>query len=65
MDQSVQMPGRLLDLLSHVVVAVEIKHVGNQIEGILVVLNLGVEAGEVESVGKVFLVDLAEVFIAS
>lgn len=31
----------------------------------LVVLDLGVEAGEVEAVSEVFFVDLAEVFVAS
>lgn len=59
------MPSRFLYLFSHVVVAVEVKHVGNQIKCILIVLNLGVEAREVESICKVFFVDLAEVFIAS
>lgn len=65
MYQSVEMPSGFLYLLSHVVVAVEVKHIGNQIEGILIVLNLGVEAGQVESVCEVFFVDLAKVLIAS
>jgi len=59
------MPSGFLYLLSHVVVAVEVKHIGNQIKGILIVLNLGVEASQVKSVCEVFFVDLAKVFIAS
>jgi hypothetical protein len=65
MYQSVEMPSRFLYLLSHVVVTVEIKHIDDQIKRILVILNLGVEASEVESVCKVFFVNLAKVFIAS
>ncbi len=65
MHQSVEMSGRLLYLLSHVVVTVEVEHVGDKIQSILIVLYLGVEAGKVKSVREIFFVDLAEVFVAS
>lgn len=65
MNQSIKMSGGFFYLLSHIVVAVEVKHVGNQIKGILIVLNLSVESSKVEPVREVFFVDLTEVFIAS
>ena len=63
--QAVQVPRRLLNLLPHVVVAVKVEHVSNEVERILVVLDLGVEAREVEAVRQVLLVDLAKVFVAA
>lgn len=58
------MSRRLLNLLAHVIVAVEVEHVGHEVERVLVVLHLGVEAGEVEAIGQVFLVNLAEVLVS-
>jgi hypothetical protein len=63
--EAVEVPRRLLDGLAHVVVAVEVEDVGHEVEGILVVLDLGVEAREVEAVGEVLFVDLAEVLVAA
>jgi len=63
--QAVQVPGRLFYRLAHLVVAVEIEDVGHQVQRILVVLHLRVEAGEVEPVGQVVLVDFAKVLIAA
>lgn len=65
MNQSIQVSSRLLNCLPHVIVAVKIEDVGDQVESILVVLNVGIEACQVESVGKVVFVDLAKVLIAS
>lgn len=59
------MAGRLLNLLAHLIVAVKVEDVGDEIEGILVVLDLGVESREVEAVGQVLLVDLAKVLVAA
>jgi hypothetical protein len=56
---------RLLNLFAHIVVAVEVEHVGYEIECILVVLNFGVQTCEVEAIGEVFFVNLAEVFVPS
>jgi hypothetical protein len=64
-DEPIQMPGRLLNGLAHLIVAVEVEHVGYQVQGILVVLHLGVEAGQVEAIGQVLLVDLAKVLVAA
>lgn len=63
--QSIQMSRRLLDLFPHIIVAVKVENVRYEVEGILVVLDFGVEAREVEPVGQVLFVDLAEVFISS
>lgn len=59
------MPGRFFYRLAHLVVAVEIEDVGHQVQRILVVLDLGVEARQVEAVRQILLVDLAEVLVAA
>lgn len=59
------MAGRLLYGLSHVIVAVEVEDVGDEIEGVLVVLNFRVEASQVEAIGEIVLVDFAEVLVAA
>jgi hypothetical protein len=59
------MPCRLLDLFPHIIVAVEVEHVRYEIECILIVLNFGIQAREVEAIGEVFFVNLAEVFVSS
>jgi hypothetical protein len=59
------MPRRLLNLFPHLIVAVKVEDVGYEVEGILVVLDFGVQARKVEAVGQVFFVDLAEVLISS
>ena len=59
------MTSRLLDLLAHLIVAVEIEHIGHKIQSILIVLHLSVEASEIEAVRQVILVDLAEVLVAA
>ena len=59
------MAGRVLNLLSHVIVAVKIKDICDEVEGILVVLDIGIEAGEVEAIGEVVFVYFAEVFVAA
>jgi hypothetical protein len=65
MDEPVQMPGRFLYRFAHLIVAVEVEHVRNKVEGILVVLHLVVEACQVEAIGQVLFVDLAEVLVAA
>ena len=50
-------------MFAHVIIAVEVKHVGDQVKRILVVLYFGVQTCEVEAVGKVFFVDLAKVLV--
>lgn len=59
------MPSRLLNRLTHLVVAVEVKHIGDQVQCILVVLDLGVETCQVEPVGEVVFVDFAKVLVAT
>ena len=64
MDKAVEVACILLDGLPHVVVYFHVEDVGHQIEGVLVVLHFGVQAGQVETVRQVVLVDLAEILIA-
>ena len=51
-------------MFPHVIVAVEVEDICDKVESILVVLDLGVEPGKVESVGEIFFVYFAKVLIA-
>jgi hypothetical protein len=62
--EAVEVPGRLLNGLTHLIVALEIEDIGDEIQCVLVILNLGVETRQVEPIGKVVLVDFAEVLVA-
>lgn len=59
------MPCRLLNLLAHIIVAVKVEDVRHKIECILVVLDFGVEARQVEPIREVFFVNLAKVLVSS
>lgn len=59
------MPCRLLDLLSHVIITVQIKDVSDEVKSVLIILDICVEPSEIEAVCEIVFVDLAEVFIAS
>lgn len=63
--QSIEMPRRLLDRLPHLIITIQVKHIGDQIQRILVILNFGVQTSKVESVGQVIFVNFAEIFVAS
>ena len=64
-NKAVEMAGRLFDCFAHVVFTVKVEDVCDEIESILVVLNLGVETSEIETVCQVLLVDLAEVLVST
>lgn len=64
-NKAVKMSCGLFDLLAHVIFAIKVEDVGDKIKGILVVLNFRIKACQVEAVGEVFFVDLAEVFVAT
>jgi hypothetical protein len=59
------MPSRLLNLLSEVVVRIQIENVCHQVQRILVILDLRIQTCQVESIRKIFLINLAEIFISS
>ena len=59
------MPGRLLYCLAHVVLAVQVEDIRHKVKGILIVLDFGIETGQIETVCQVFLIDFAEVFIST
>jgi len=56
---------RLLNLLPDIVVAVKVEDIGDHVQRILVVLDFGLQAGQVEAVRQVLLVDFAEVLMAA
>lgn len=57
------MAGGFLDLLSHLIIAVDVKDIRNKIESVLIVLNFGVEAREVETVGQILFINLTKVLV--
>ena len=59
------MPGSLLDLFAHVIIAVKVENIGYQVQSVLKILNLTIEAREVESIGQVLLVNIAKILIAA
>ena len=63
--EAVEVPGRLLDLFAHLVFAVEVEDICDEIKCVLIILHFSVEAGEIETVGQIFFVDLAKVFVAT
>ena len=58
------MPCRFFDLVAHVVVDFHVEDVGHEVQRILVVLHLGVEASQVEAIRQVIFVDFAKVLVA-
>lgn len=50
MYEAIEVTGGLFDLLPHIVVAVELENIGNEIESILIVLNVDIDARKVEAV---------------
>lgn len=65
MNYSIKMPCGLFDLLSHVILAVKVEDIGNEVQRILVVLYFGVQAGKIKAIRKVILIYLAEVLITA
>lgn len=65
MNEAVEVTGGFLNLLAKVIVGIKVKHVGDQIKRVLIVLDLGIEASQVEAIGEVFLIDLAKVLITA
>lgn len=65
MYKAVKVSSALFNLLTHVIVDLHVEDVGNEIQCILVILDFGVEAGQVEAVGQIILIDFAKIFIAA
>jgi hypothetical protein len=63
MYEAVEVARRLLNRLPHLVVTIQVEDICDEVEGILIVLNFGVQAGEVEPVCQVILVDFAKVLV--
>ena len=59
------MTSGFLNGFAHFIFAVEIEDIVDEVKSMLVVVNFGVEAGEIEAVGEILLVNLAKVFIAA
>ena len=58
------MAGRLFNLRTHVIVTFNVKHVGDEIKCMVVVLDFYIEAGEIEAIGEVVFINFAKVFVA-
>ena len=58
------MPGRLLNLITHIIIAVEVKNVSDEIKSVLVVLDVSIEPRQVEPVCEVVFVNFAIIFVA-
>lgn len=65
MDQPVKVASGFLHLLSHVIVTIEVEHVGNEVERILVVLDVVVQTCQVEPIVEILFINLAEVFVSA
>lgn len=59
------MSRRFLDLLSHIIVTVEVEDIGDEVKGVLIVLDIRIEPSQIEAVCEIIFVNFAEVFIAS
>ena len=59
------MTSRFLNLLTQVVVCVKIKDIRHKVECILIIWHFTVKTRKIKPVSEVFLVNLAEIFIAS
>ena len=65
MDQAVQVSRGFLDLLSHIIVAVQVKDVSDEIKSVLIILHIRIEPSQIEAVREVVFVDFAEVFVTT
>jgi hypothetical protein len=65
MDKAIQVTCRFLNLFAEVIVGIEVENIGHQVQRILIVGNLGVQASKVEAIGQVFFVDFAKVLVAA
>ena len=65
MNQTVEMPCTFLNLLAHIIVDLHVEDIRHEIQRILIVLYLRIEARKIEPISQIILVDLAEVLIAS
>lgn len=59
------MAGRFFYLFTHLIIAIEVENVSDQVESILVVLDVGIEACEVKAVGEIVFVNFAEVLVSA
>ena len=65
MHEAVEVPRRFLDGFPHIVVDVHVEDVRDEVERILIIGYFGIKAGEVEAIGQVVFVDLAEVLVSA
>jgi hypothetical protein len=65
MHQPVEMAGRFFNLLTQIIIGIEVKHVCHEVESILVIGNFRVQTSEVEPIRQVILVDFTKVLISA
>lgn len=61
----IEMPRRLFNLFSHVVLTLKIELVSDQVQRVLIILHFRLQASQVEAVRQVFLINLTKVFVAA
>lgn len=65
MDQPIQMSCRFLNRLSHIIFAIQVEYIRDEVQSMLIVVDFGLKPSEVETVGQIFFIYLAKVFISS
>ena len=65
MNQTVEVPCRLLELISHRLVTVEIFIVRYELQCLLVVGHFRIQRRKVKTISQIVFVDFAEVFVTS
>jgi hypothetical protein len=65
MDQAIKMTGRFLDLLTHVIVAIEVENIVDEVKGVGVILNFGIQPRQVKPISQVLFIDFAEVLVST
>ena len=64
MNQTIEVPRTLLNLLAHIIIDLHVEDIGHEIQRILIVLHFRIEARKIEPISQIILVDLAEVLVA-
>lgn len=63
MDEAVQLGGRPLDVIHDIFIVAGLESVCYESESMLIVFDRVAQAGEIEPIGDIFVIDLAKVYI--
>ena len=65
MHEAVQMSGRLFDVITHIIVTIQVEDIRYKVKGILIMLDFSVESGQIEPICQILLVDIAEILVSA